>query len=57
MQQHRAGADTFVEGMMDTADLTWRDKLAIADTTARIAAVMLLVIVAFCEVLTIVAPR
>ncbi len=42
---------------MDTADLTWRDKLAIADTTARIAAVMLLVIVAFCEVLTIVAPR
>jgi hypothetical protein len=40
---------------MDTSELTWRDKLAIADVTARIAIAMFLVVVAFCEVLTVVA--
>ena len=36
---------------MDTSLLTWRDKVAIADTTARIAVAMFLGVVAFCEVL------
>jgi hypothetical protein len=40
---------------MDTSDLTWRDKLAIVDVTARIAIAMLLAMMAFCEVLTIAA--
>ena len=36
---------------MDTSGLTWRDKLAIADITARIAVTMFLAMAAFCEVL------
>ena len=36
---------------MDTADLTWRDKIAIIDVTARIAVSMFLAVVAFCELL------
>lgn len=36
---------------MDTSDLTPRDKAAILDVTARIAAAMLLAIVAFSELL------
>lgn len=40
---------------MDTADrdLTWRDKVAIIDTTARIAVTMFLFVVAFCELLLV----
>ena len=38
---------------MDTSDLTWRDKLAIVDVTVRIAAVMFLAVIAFCEIVTI----
>ena len=40
---------------MDTADLTWRDKLAIADTTARIAMTMFLLIAGFSELVVYVA--
>ena len=40
---------------MDTSDLTWQDKLAIVDVTARIAAAMFLIVFTFCEVLTIAA--
>lgn len=36
---------------MDTSELTWRDKVAIIDTTARIAATMFIAIAAFCELL------
>lgn len=36
---------------MDTANLTWRDKIAIADTTLRIALAMFLVMAGFCELL------
>ena len=36
---------------MDTSGLTWRDKLAIVDTTARIALTMFLAMALFCEVL------
>lgn len=36
---------------MATSDLTLRDKLAIVDTTARIAVAMFLVLVAFCELI------
>lgn len=39
---------------MDTTDLTWRDKVAILDVTARIAVTMLLAVVAFCELLLVV---
>ena len=39
---------------MDTANLTWREKLAILDTTARIAVGMFLTLVVFCELLAIV---
>ena len=35
------------EGDMDASNLTWRDKLAIIDTTARIAARMFLMMAAF----------
>ncbi|MFN7982240.1 MAG: hypothetical protein U0Q11_10310 [Vicinamibacterales bacterium] len=38
---------------MDTSNLTWRDKLAIIDTTARIAACMFLMMAAFCELLIV----
>jgi len=37
---------------VDTSTLTWRDKLAIADLTARIGVAMLLLMVAACEALT-----
>jgi hypothetical protein len=36
---------------MDTTNLTLRDKIAIVDTTARIALAMLLVLVLFCELI------
>ena len=39
---------------MDTSELTWRDKAAILDMTARIAAGMFLVMAAFCELLAVV---
>lgn len=38
---------------MDTNELTWRDKVAIIDTTARIAATMFILIAAFCELLVV----
>jgi hypothetical protein len=38
---------------MDTTSLTWRDKLAIVDTTARIALTMFLMLVGFSELLVI----
>jgi hypothetical protein len=38
---------------MDTSSLTAADKLAIADTTLRIALAMFLALVAFSELLTI----
>ena len=38
---------------MDTSNLTWRDKLAIIDTTARIAVGMFLTMVVFCELLIV----
>jgi len=44
-----------VEVSLDTSNLTWRDKLAIIDTTARIALGMFLTIVAFCELLVVVS--
>ena len=37
--------------MNTSEELTWRDKVAIIDTTARIAATMFIVIAAFCELL------
>lgn len=39
---------------MDTSDLTWREKAAILDTTARIGLGMFLAVVAFCEILIVV---
>ena len=39
---------------MDTSELTWREKAAILDTTARIAVGMFLVVAAFCELLAVV---
>jgi len=36
---------------MDTSDLTLREKLAIVDTTVRIAVAMFLGLVAFCELI------
>jgi hypothetical protein len=36
---------------MDTENLTWRDKVAIVDVTARIAAGMFLAVAVFCELL------
>lgn len=36
---------------MDASNLTWREKLAIVDTTARIAVAMFLVMAGFCELL------
>jgi hypothetical protein len=36
---------------VDTTNLTWRDKAAIADLTARIALTIFLVIAASCELL------
>lgn len=39
---------------MDTSNLTWRDKVAILDITARIAAGMFLTVAAFCELLIVV---
>jgi hypothetical protein len=36
---------------MDTANLTWRDKVAVADMTLRIALAMFLAMAGFCELL------
>ncbi|MFN7917095.1 MAG: hypothetical protein U0Q55_17250 [Vicinamibacterales bacterium] len=36
---------------MDTANLSWRDKVAIVDTTLRIALAMFLAMAGFCELL------
>jgi hypothetical protein len=36
---------------MDGSNLTWREKLATLDVTARIAAVMFLAMAMFCELL------
>lgn len=38
---------------MDTANLTWRDKMAIVDTTLRIALAMFLAMAGFCELLLV----
>ena len=40
---------------LDTTNLTWRDKVAIIDTTARIALGMFLTLVAFCELIIVVS--
>jgi len=40
---------------MDTSSLTWRDKLAIVDTTARIALTMFLMLMGFSELLVVVS--
>jgi hypothetical protein len=37
--------------MNTTEELTWRDKVAIIDTTARIAVTMFIAIAVFCELL------
>ncbi len=39
---------------MDTSNLTWRDKVAILDVTARIAAGMFLSIALFSELVVVV---
>ncbi len=39
---------------MDTANLTWRDKVAIVDTTVRIALAMFLTMAGLCELLLVV---
>lgn len=39
---------------MDKSNLTWREKAATLDLTARIAVVMFLVMAAFCELLAAV---
>jgi hypothetical protein len=36
---------------MDTTNLTWREKIGIIETTARIAVAMFLVLALFCELL------
>jgi hypothetical protein len=41
-------------GGMDTENLTWRDKVAIMDVTARIALGMFLALAVFCELLVVV---
>jgi hypothetical protein len=40
---------------MDTTSLTWRDKVAIVDTTARIALTMFLMLLGFSELLVVVS--
>jgi hypothetical protein len=40
---------------MDTTSLTWRDKLAIVETTAQIALTMFLMLVGFSELLVVVS--
>jgi hypothetical protein len=40
---------------MNSSDLTWRDKLAILDLTARIAVGMFLAVAAFCELVITVS--
>jgi hypothetical protein len=40
---------------MDTAHLSWREKLAIVDTTARIAMTMFLMLVGFSELVVYVS--
>lgn len=39
---------------MDTSNLTWRDKVAILDVTARIAAGMFLTFAAFSQLIVLV---
>ena len=40
---------------MDTTSLTWREKLAIVDTTARIAMTMFLMLAGFSELVVYVS--
>ena len=45
---------TIARATVDTSELTWRDKAAILDITARIAVGMFLMMAAFCELLAVV---
>ena len=51
LRRARLASRSHIGRAMDTSDLTLRDKIAIIDTTARLAAAMFLVLVLVCELI------